>query len=108
MTAAIIYNAQHDSHFHLWATISTSAETCGPANTIRSTFGGCFDDSQSQIRACLPTGGITKAQRLEIRRGAGSRGARRRVARENSLHLARSGDARLDQRRQVLRPAGGN
>src|ERR1700721_1877104 len=92
MSAAIIYNAQHDSHFHLWATIRKSAETCVPANTIRSTFGGCFDDSQSQIRACLPTGGTTKAQRLEIRRGAGSRGARRGAACQNSLHLARPAD----------------
>src|SRR6202008_5137503 len=102
MSAAIIYNAQHDSHFHLWATIRKSAETCGPANTNRSTFGGCFDDSQSQIRACLPAGGITKAQRLEIRRGAGSSGARRGAACQNSLHLARSGDARLVQCKQLL------
>ena len=64
------------------------------------------DDIESSVPPCSPTCRFTEAHRLELHRRARARAAGRRSAGQDCLPLARSRDARLDERREVVRPAG--
>ncbi len=59
-----------------------------------------------QFRLAARPVGLPKTQRLELHRRARARAERRRSAGEDRVPLARSRDARLDERRQVVHRAG--
>ena len=66
----------------------------------------CFTTVTRECRlACRPMGNV-KASDFDVVEAAGPRARRRRVRGRGHSHLARPGDARLDERRPLLRPAG--
>ena len=86
------------------ATLLRPCDAPGNLHPTAIRYRGSYEQPHGQ--ACAPAQGHGRARGLHDRGRAGAGAGRRRVPRQDRVHLARSRHARLGERRQVLRAAG--